>query len=188
MQNNYIRHYLTILSIFLFYIAIVSCKNSQDDYKLISKDYLASLLTPNGYYVDVVVPLKENRILIINATELLNTYKRYYSNLFPNDFEFLQALYSGKINNIENYLGHFTKSIIDNNIMKEYYENGIEFIITKYLQRVNNNDYVYKEKFTPTVVKIMFMNNYYLYYDDQAASFYFSYKLKELSIPENFIQ
>ena len=155
-------------------------------YENISDDYLKSLLTPNGYYVDVVVPLRREKIVVVNATVLLYVHEQYYKSKYSTDFDFLKALYSGKIRCIDRYFNDYTKSNIDKLIMTEYREHGLKYIIEKYLRKDTNGSYIFNEWTNFTVVKIMFANNFYLYYDDYIPTYFFKLNLDNLAIPEDW--
>lgn len=180
MQNK-----LTYIYLCLLLLIISSCHKS-DDYNNISDDYLKSLTTNNGYYVDVVIPIKEDKMVILVTPILLYTYEQHYQAEYSTDFDFLRALFDGKIQDIDQYLNDYTKVDIDISIMKEYKKYGIKYIIDKYLVGTDNEYYTFKEWVNLTVVKIMFINNYYLYYDDHVPTFVFKSKLDNLAIPENW--
>ncbi len=182
MQNKLI--YICIYIIFLF---TNSCHKSEIYYNNLSDDYLKSLFTCNGYYVEVTVPLKNDKILVIPCPTLLYIYQEYYQNKYNTEFDFLRALYNGKIQDIEQYFKNYTKVDIDKSILKEYKKHGLNYIIEKYLKSTKDKYYTFKGyEINYTLVKIMFINNYYLYYYDNDPTFLFKLHLDNLAIPEEW--
>lgn len=178
MQNK-----KTYIICFFLILTFNSCQKKEDSYKNISDKYLKSLSTRNGYYVDVVVPVGTDKFVVFNTTTLLYIYTQYYQSKYFTDFEFLKALYNDSIKDIGQYLLDYATENVNEDVMGEYERYGLKYIIEKYLIK-KGDYYTFKEKINFTVVKIMFINNYYLYYDDHIPTFNFKLKLENLEIPE----
>lgn len=177
-------YYVIIILIIPFY----SC-SPINDYKMITEEYLNSITTSKGYYVNVVIPISEDEIYIVSVTLLLYTYDHCYNSIYPNATDFLIALYSGKLNDLKRKFEECTgydieesKVKIDKIIMNQYYKYGLEYIIGRYLVKIEDG-YDFKNKVNETVAKIMFVNNFYLYSFD--ADLIFTKELLNFSIPEN---
>lgn len=169
-----------------FILLTSSCQKSDNCYQNISDDYLKSLSTRNGYYVDVIVPLENGQMCILNSTILLYTYDQYYKEEYISEFHFLRDLYAGKITDIDQYFEGDEKMEIDQNIMSEYKKYGIKYIIDKYLKETATEEYTFKNYINYTIVQIMFINNFYLYFSDYAPTYNFTKELKDLAIPEDW--
>lgn len=173
---------IILLAVFTTCLTCISCSSSKD-FNGISDKYLQSLSTPNGYYVDVVIPIKKDKVLILSATLLLYTYEHYYKHYYSSDFLFMDALYKGEIPNIHDHLKGYTTIKIDKSIMKKYRQKGLRYIIDKYLQEDKTGNLTFKDEINFTVSTIMFINNYYLYYDDYKPAHIFTLTLENLAIP-----
>ncbi len=182
MQNK-----LIYICIYVFLAVFISCQKTDINYyKNISDEYLMSLSTRNGFYVDVVIPVKSNKIFVMVAPLLLYTYEQHYTPEYPTDFDFLRALYNGKIQDIEQYLNNYEKIEVGQSIMKEYKKYGLNYMIDKYLTGSEEKYYTFQDTIDFTIAKIMFTNNYYLYYDDYTPTYYFKLKLDDLALPEDW--
>lgn len=181
MQN---KKRISIISLCAL-ITFLTCNSCsiRKDFIGISDIYLQSLSTSNGYYVDAIIPIKKDKILITSTTILFNTYEQHYKQYYSTEFLFVDALYKGEILNIQKYLKDFTRTNIDKSIMKEYRQKGLRYIIDKYLQEDKTGIFTFKDKINFTVSTIMFINNYYLYYDDQAPNYLFTLTLENLAMP-----
>lgn len=174
------------LIIFLTLLTISSCKNKESCFGTLSEDYLNSIPTPNGYYVDVIIPLGNDEIVISNATSLLYVYNQNYKSEYESELRFLKDLYAMKTKSMRQYFKGFGVEKIDPEIIESYRKEGLEHIIKSYLinyKEGSNTFYTFKNTINYTVCFIMFCNNYYLYYDDQLPNYIFQLEVDDLSIP-----
>ena len=167
-------------------LGISSCKSQSNHFNNLTDEYLKSLSTRNGYYVDVIIPFSKDKFMIVNTTLLLYSYEQNYKFYFSDEFSFLRALYDGKINDIDKHYRKRTKFHIDKSILADYTNKGLDYIIAKYLTKNKDGDYSFKDFIDYTVVSIMFRNNYYLYFDDYSPNYHFTKKLEDLAIPDEW--
>lgn len=177
--------FLLKTSLFIFSLFIFSCNNENRCYKDISNDYLKSLLTEDAYFVDIIIPLQQNKFAVVNRTLLIQVYKQHYEAIFPCEFDFLKAVYDSSIQDIHIYFQDDLMIDTDISIIKEYNDNGLQYIIDKYLRNIGNGNYTFKEFINYTVVKIMFCNNYYLYQNDYIPTYLFKVELERFIMPES---
>ena len=158
-------------------LTLNSC-SAHNEYKLISREYLSALSTPDGYHAFVVIPMSDDEVYVVNVTLLLYTYKHCYKSEYSSETDFLVAMYSNEIKDIkqkfQSCTGYNIKkdiSKIDMVIMNEYKNYGLKFIKQKYLNEIDKESFEFKEFISETILKIMFMNNYYLYQHETYFSF-----------------
>ena len=175
MQNNRYLLVTSYLTIVTYLICITSC-SMQDLFNRIPIDYLQSLSTSNSCTdTYIVIPInEEEEIITINEAFRQIIYEQYYFEEYPDYYIFLETLYNRKIKNMNNYISGYTYMDKYNSIIKEYKLFGLNYIIKNYLDRVNISDYTFKEKTENAVIKILFINGYYIYFDDYAGKYYFS--------------
>lgn len=186
MRNN-ILNYSSNIYICAIIIIFSSCK-SENYFEKIEDPFIESLTTLKSGLTLIVIPLDNQNILTVeNDFVWTFIYEEHYKHKYISYFDFLKALYGGKINNLKEYFCNddiYKK--IDKNILKEYDEHGLSFIKDKYLSEYSDSNYEIKtemfliKSIRSTVITIMFINEYYIYFDDAGANYFFRKELDEL--------
>src|SRR5690606_11489264 len=73
---------------------IITFQEQLELYQGLRDNYIESLSTSDGFYVDVVVPISPNKIIIPNSTIVLNLYDKFYRFQYKDETTFFKALYS----------------------------------------------------------------------------------------------
>lgn len=166
---------------------IITFQEQLELYQGLRDNYIESLSTSDGFYVDVVVPISPNKIIIPNSTIMLNLYDKFYRFQYKDETTFFKALYSGKVKSINKHFRYVKSINLNPDIMDKYRKKGIEWLINEYFSKLTNKSLTFKKDIDYTVVFIMFTNNYYLYFNDYVPNYTFKLELDSFVIP-NMIQ
>ncbi|MCD7901064.1 MAG: hypothetical protein LUH22_14700 [Bacteroides sp.] len=150
-------------------------------FKNIESPYLEKLLNPEVMYSELVVPLNHDRVVILDVASLWMVYDNYYQLKYATYLSFLTDLYKGRIKNIDKHFLSYDIHIIDKEIMREYQQNGLSFIIEKYLSKDEILYYdLMNNKFNAAIVAIMFINEYLILYDEMRPLYSFEKELRKI--------
>lgn len=159
----------------LIVLLIISCNNKDNFLEKISNKY-------RDYYVLVVIPIKEDDEIFevcVSNTELFEQiYSKKFSEEYPDYYNFLKNIIS------QNLILKSTELIIpkiyninrNSLILKEYKENGLNYIISKYLNQkgqklATNKNVDWNDR--GALIKIMFDEQYYSIDDDYSGEVWF---------------
>lgn len=169
MRDRYLNYFIYYLQILILVFLLKSCATPKNQ-MLPDRIYLSTLNIPEAYDRFVIIPIGNSKIFVVNVTLLLQTYEKCYKSSYPNETDFLVALYSNKIYDIkekfEQCTGYDISSKvtnIDKQIMNMYKKHGIEYIKSNYLKNIDFQFFEFKQYPNDTVLYILFMNNYYLH-------------------------
>ncbi|MBP1676299.1 MAG: hypothetical protein H6Q20_858 [Bacteroidetes bacterium] len=164
--SNFINKVITLILVFCF----VNCARENK----ISDVYLSNIANPE-YSGVIVVQLPKQKTAVVPNRKLYSLYREYYVNRYSYK-EFIKSLIYGEISDIVNYakLSESTDENFDK-IHNEYRRYGLLYIVNKYLEKDINSDNLILQPSLGfiAVIKIMFENNYYIYFDDYRGEYIF---------------
>jgi len=174
MKNRFTL--IIVCSLFVFNCSYADGNKNSDTY--------ISNLANDNFNGIVVVPITKNDIRLINSRILFNViYSVHYKDQFASYKIFVNNLVNNNIRDIVKYIK--PQKTIDKKflfIYKEYSKKGLSFIIDKYLIKDDFGNLFFKAKYELSIVKIMFENNYYIYFDDYRGIYIFNLNVR-MSFP-----
>lgn len=155
---------------FIVIFGFVNCSKN----KKISENYLLNITNPN--YSGLIVIQPQKKVFgSLNNKKLYSLYNGYFKIRYSYK-EFILKLISGELPEINNYV-EADKSFQENEeiILNELKKNGLSFIIKKYIDADGNSESLILNSSIEffIVIKIMFDNNYYIYFNEYRGDYTF---------------
>lgn len=140
----------------------------------ISEIYLSNITKPNYTGIIVIQPQK-NIFGDLDNRKLYSLYNGLYTKKYSYR-EFIEKLINGEVEEIKNYIkSDRTFDANEKRILIEYKKNGLSFIIKKYVDCEGNSETLILRSSIEyfVVIKIMFENNYYIYFNEYRGEYTF---------------
>lgn len=169
MQNKTFYILLMMLS-----FITISC-GKENNFQNISTYQLEILGNESCSNVYILIPVnKEEDLIVINEAFKDVIYEQYYKNEYTTYYSFLEKLYKREIKNLHKYIKEgFRYDNTDKQIFQEYKNEGIDYVIDKYLNKIEGIYYL-KEQTQNAIIQILFINGYYIYFNDYSGWYSFS--------------
>lgn len=154
------------------YTLCVAC-SVPNYFKMMSNDFIKSLSNEKQYEdACMIVPIsKTEEAIVINEAFKQIVYEQYYSKYYS---DFLYALYKKEsIKDLKSYLNGYDYTEVYNSVMTEYEKHGLNFIISTYLKK-DISGYEFIASTQNAVLKILFVNGYYISFDDYSGKYHIS--------------
>ena len=142
---------------------------------------LVELSTENVGYFQKFLFIKSanypNEIIRTNANELYLIYQKYYKNKFQNYSEFLYNVLNFKIIIPTSIIDKDNIVHLDINVMAEYYQNGIKYILKKYTYNEKEKIFLKENlnsKKVITIIYVLYINAYQYHSNDINAQQWFT--------------
>lgn len=168
--RNYKFGYYFIFVSFLFFYSCINNNKKNDT-------YISNLANENfsGY---LVLQLTNNDCRVVKSSALNNViYSLHYKDKYPSYKLFINSLINNDIQDITKFIKP-QKTVDDNFIFtyNEYENKGLSYIINKYLTKDKFGNLQFRSEPNIAVIKIMFDNLYYIYFNDYRGEYTFKKK------------
>lgn len=159
-----------IVVYFVIIFSFINCAKHDKIYE----EYLSNITKPN-YSGIIVFQSQKNVYGDMDNRKLYSLYSGLYTKK-DSYREFIEKLINGEVKDIKNYIN--SNRIFDENekrILNEYRKNGLSFIIKKYIDcKGNSHTLILRSSIEYfVVIKIMFENSYYIYFNEYRGDYTF---------------
>ncbi len=165
--------------VFVYVLFFNSCFNNN-----MKNDIYISNLANENFRGLIVVQLTNDDVRVVESSALYNVvYCLHYREEYPSYKLFLKNLINKNIPDVIKFIK--PQKTVDENfifIYEEYENNGLTYVVEKYLTKDEYGNLVFKSKSNIAVIKIMFDNLYYIYFDDYKGVYLFNKDIDKNSL------